>query len=46
MVSPGPVNPPAQMEMGLPGGTRTTHMLYTYGFHLLAVLLGIVLAFM
>lgn len=46
MVSPGPVNPPAPMEVGLPGGARATRVLCTYGFQLLAVLLGIALAFM
>jgi hypothetical protein len=46
MVSPGPVNPPAPIEMGSPGGAKTTRILCAYGFHLLAVLLGIALAFM
>jgi hypothetical protein len=46
MVSPGPVNPPAPMEVGSPGGAKATRVLCAYGFHLLAVLLGIALAFM
>jgi hypothetical protein len=46
MVSPGPVSPPAPMEVGSPAGAKTTRILCNYGFHLLAVLLGIALAFM
>jgi hypothetical protein len=55
MDSPAPVSPPAQaqigpapleMEEGLPGGATTPRFLRTYGFHVLAVLLGIALAFM
>ncbi len=46
MVSPGPASPPAPMEVGLTGGTRTTRILRAYCFHVLAVLLGIALAFM
>lgn len=46
MVSPGPFTPPAPVEKGLSGGARTTQVLRSYGFHLLAVLLGIALAFM
>ena len=55
MESPAPVSPPAQtqtgpmrpeMEDGLLGGSTTPRFLRTYGFHVLAVLLGIALAFM
>ncbi len=56
MVSPTPVNPPGQMQtaesahgmaVGSPAGARTTRrFLDTFGFHLLVVLLGILLAFM
>jgi hypothetical protein len=43
MVSPAPVNPP----MPIPRGARTaSRFLRTFGFHVLAVLLGIALAFM
>ena len=45
MASPGPVSAPATLEKGSPGG-KTTQVLRNYGFHLLAVLLGIALAFM
>jgi hypothetical protein len=55
MDSPAPVSPPAQaqfgsappeMEVGSQGGSTTPRFLRTYGFHVLAVLLGIALAFM
>jgi hypothetical protein len=55
MDSPTPVSPPDQaqvrptppeMEVGLQGGATTPRFLRTYGFHVLAVLLGIALAFM
>jgi len=53
MESPAPVSPPAQAqigpaspEVGLQGGATTPRFLRTYGFHVLAVLLGIALAFM
>jgi hypothetical protein len=55
MESPTPVSPPAQtqtrpappeMEEGLLGGSTTPRFLRTYGFQVLAVLLGIALAFM
>jgi hypothetical protein len=55
MDSPAPVSPPAQaqmapppsqMEVGLQGGAPTPRFLRTYGFQVLAVLLGIALAFM
>jgi hypothetical protein len=55
MDSPAPVSPPAQAQIGaaspeteegLLGGTTTPRFLRTYGFHVLAVLLGIALAFM
>jgi hypothetical protein len=54
MVSPAPVNPPGQiadvsheMQPRSPDGdSATRRFLDTFGFHLLVVLLGIVLAFM
>jgi hypothetical protein len=55
MVAPAPVNPPAEiiaqpangLAAGLSGGAKTTsRFLRTFGFHVLAVLLGIALAFM
>ena len=55
MDSPAPVSPPTQvqlgpvppeMEVGLQGGATTPRFLRTFGFHVLAVLLGIALAFM
>jgi hypothetical protein len=56
MVAPAPVNPPGQMQIaqppngsaaGLSDGLKTTrHFLRAFGFHVLAVLLGIALAFM
>jgi len=46
MVSPDPVNPPAPENGGLSSGAKTTQVLRSYGFHVLAVLLGIALAFM
>jgi hypothetical protein len=55
MDSPAPVSPPAQaqmgaaspeVEVGLHGGAATPRFLRTYGFQVLAVLLGIALAFM
>jgi hypothetical protein len=55
MESPTPVSPPAQtqtglvrpeIEEGLLGGSATPRFLRTYGFQVLAVLLGIALAFM
>jgi hypothetical protein len=45
MVSPSPATSPALEEKGAPGAT-TAQMVRSYGFHLLAVLLGIALAFM
>jgi hypothetical protein len=54
MVSPTPANPPGQiadvapkMQPGSPNAdSATRRFLDTFGFHLLIVLLGIVLAFM
>jgi hypothetical protein len=46
MVSPAPDSLPAAPEVGSPAGARTAAILRTYGFHALAVLLGIALAFM
>jgi hypothetical protein len=52
MVSPAPVNPQIEQRPNgssavLIGGARTTsRFLRTFGFHVLAVLLGIALAFM
>ena len=55
MDSPAPVSPPAQVQIGaatlemekeMQGGATTPRFLRTYGFHVLAVLLGIALAFM
>jgi hypothetical protein len=46
MVSPGPVTPLAPEEEGSSRGATTTQVLRSYGFHVLAVLLGIALAFM
>jgi hypothetical protein len=54
MVSPAPVNPPGQiadvargMQPRSPDGDSSTRrFLDTFGFHLLIVLLGIVMAFM
>ena len=52
MVPPAPVNPQVEQRPNgsaadLRGGAKTTsRFLRTFGFHLLAVLLGIALAFM
>jgi hypothetical protein len=54
MVSPTPANPPAQIADVAPKtqarspneASATRRFLDTFGFHLLIVLLGIVLAFM
>ena len=52
MVAPAPVNPQIEQRADgssavVPGGAQTTsRFLRTFGFQLLAVLLGIALAFM
>jgi hypothetical protein len=45
MVSPHSVPSPASEEKGF-SGIKTTQVIRNYGFHLLALLLGIALAFM
>jgi hypothetical protein len=52
MVSPAPVNPENAHRLAesaaalLSGAQNTSRFLRTFGFHVLAVLLGIALAFM
>ena len=49
MVSPGPVNPhrlPMDRRRFYRAAPKATRVLRTFGFHVLAVLLGIALAFM
>ena len=46
MVSPAPISPPAPLDKELSGTQKATQVIRSYGFHLLAALLGIALAFM